>query len=76
MGLDLLVQDAADLALFGLPVPTRFDLDARNRVTLPWTPEFFDCWRDRDHPRIGSLTEPYMRELAWLMARRTMPGRR
>lgn len=70
---DLFIQNAADLDLFGLPVATRFDLDRDNRVVLPWNDEFFGCWRGRDHPRLSSLTENYVRELAWLLARQTMP---
>ena len=70
---DFFVQNSADLDSFNLPMATRFDLDRENRVILPWTAEFFGCWRGYDHPRLSSLTVDYVRELAWLLARQTMP---
>lgn len=68
--LDLIVQNAADLDLVGLPMATRFDLDARNLVTLPWTEEFFGCWTGYEHPKIGALTEDYVKSYAYIMALR------
>jgi hypothetical protein len=68
--LDLIIQNAADLSAVGLPMATRFDLDAKNIITLPWTTEFFGCWSGYRHPRIGSLTEDYVKSYAYVMALR------
>ncbi|WP_146618937.1 hypothetical protein [Rhodoplanes elegans] len=66
--LDLIIQDAADVALLGLARPTRFDLD--HTAVLPWTATFFGCWSGFATPVIGTLTEPYVREFAYLMMKR------
>lgn len=66
--LDLIVQNAEHLVQMGLPLATRFDLD--NIIELPWAVEFFGCWSGRSHPRIGSLTQDYIKEYAFLMIRR------
>lgn len=65
---DLIVQNAADMAVIGLPRATRFALD--ELATLPWCPPHFDCWDGYETPKIGQLTEPYARDLAWLMHKR------
>lgn len=66
--LDLIIQNAADMRTVGLPRATRFDLD--NTVSLPWCPPYFDCWDGYRTPVIGSLTEDYAKDLAWLMLKR------
>ncbi|HEY8357212.1 MAG TPA: hypothetical protein VIL30_07085 [Ramlibacter sp.] len=70
-GLDLIVQHAAHLKDVGLHRATRFNLDPESAVILPWTPEFFGCWGGMDSPYMGSLTEDYLKELAWLFFRRS-----
>lgn len=72
--LDLIIQNAADLSEIGLAMATRFDLDERNVVILPWSDEFFGCWTGYPHPKIGALTEDYVKEYAYLMMiRRSNP---
>ncbi|MEJ0093836.1 MAG: hypothetical protein WDN46_10445 [Methylocella sp.] len=66
--LDIIVQNTSDIELVGLKMATRFDLDSITR--LPWTPEFFGCWAGRAHPRIGALTEVYIRDYAFKMLAR------
>ena len=66
--LDLVVQNFRDLDHLGLHRATRFDLD--QKVTLPWTEEFFGCWEGQSTPVIGALTENYLRDYAFLMLRR------
>lgn len=68
--LDIIIQNTADLDAVGLPMATRFDLDERNIVTLPWTEEFFGCWSGYPHPKIGALTEEYVKSYAYIMALR------
>lgn len=68
--LDLIVQNAADLRDIGLHRATRFDMDKENVVILPWSREFFDCWDGMDTPYIGSLTEEYLKILAWVLFKR------
>lgn len=65
---DLIIQNAEDLGIMGLPRATRFDLD--ELVVLPWCPPHFECWEGYPSPKIGQLTEPYARDLAWLMLKR------
>lgn len=65
---DLVIQNAADLAVIGLPRATRFDLDRPLR--LPWSTEFFDTWRGYKTPRIGALTLEYQKDYAFLMMMR------
>jgi hypothetical protein len=65
---DLIIQNARDLEQFGLGRATRFDLDFT--ATLPWNKSFFGCWTDHTTPVIGSLTEEYIRDYAFLMMRR------
>lgn len=65
---DLIVQHQADLNQIGLPRPTRFDLD--RMVTLPWEPPFFEPWTGYASPKIGALTEIWIREYAFLMMKR------
>jgi hypothetical protein len=68
--LDLIIQNASDLRDMGLAKATRFNLNKGDVVVLPWTPEFFGCWSDMDSPYIGTLTEDYLKDLAWLLFRR------
>lgn len=71
LGWDLIIQNAGDMARFGLAVATRFDLD--NVELLPWDEEFFDCWSTKESPKLGSLTEDYIRDFAFLMMKRSLP---
>ncbi len=66
--IDLIIQNAAELRIIGLPMATRFDLD--NTVMLPWTPTYFGCWSGYPSPLIATLTEDYVKELAWLFTKR------
>jgi hypothetical protein len=66
--IDLIVQNTAHVHQMGLARPTRFDLDCI--ATLPWNEEFFGCWTNRESPVIGSLTEDYIREYAFVMMKR------
>jgi hypothetical protein len=52
----------------GLPRPTRFDLD--HILLLPWQRPFFGCWRGYSSPKVGALTEEFIREYAFLMMKR------
>jgi hypothetical protein len=52
----------------GLARATRFDLD--RVITLPWVPPFFDPWTGNTTPKIGALTEAYIRDYAFLMMKR------
>lgn len=70
-GQDLIIQNAADLRVIGLPRATRFDLD--EVLVMPWCPPHFDCWTGYESPVIGSLTGEYAREVAWLMLKRQQP---
>lgn len=65
---DLIIQNAEDMHIMGLPCATRFDLE--ELVIIPWCPPHFDCWQGYSTPKIGALTEDYARELAWLMLKR------
>jgi hypothetical protein len=67
--IDLIIEERSDLAQFGLPRPTRFDLDLI--ALLPWEPPFFGCWSGYHSPIIGSLNEKFQREYAWLMMKRS-----
>lgn len=71
LGVDLIIQNAVDMRIMGLPKATRFDLD--EQVDLPYSTEFFACWEGYKTPVIGQLTEDYAKELAWLMYKRTQP---
>ena len=66
--LDLVIQNASHIRQFGLERATRFDLDLI--IALPWTAEFFGCWRGYTSPVIGSLTSEYIKEYAYQMLRR------
>jgi hypothetical protein len=66
--IDLIIQNAQDMRIMGLPRATRFDLD--ELATLPWCPPYFDCWPTYKTPVIGTLIEDYARDLAWLMLKR------
>jgi hypothetical protein len=63
--IDLIIQNPQDV---GLPRPTRFDLD--RVILLPWGPPFFGFWSGYATPKIGSLTETYIREYAFVMMKR------
>lgn len=66
--LDLIIQNTVDLDQVGLARATRFDLD--NTAVLPWASEFFGRWAGYATPRIGALTETYIRDYAFLMMKR------
>lgn len=66
--LDLYIQNAADLAFFGLGRATRFDMDFL--ATLPWSPEFFGCWTGNSSPVISRLTEDYIKQYAYVLMTR------
>ena len=68
LGLDLIVRRLADLDEIGLPTATRFDLDTL--ALLPWDDRFFGCWSGFTTPVTGQLTEPCIKEYAYLMMRR------
>lgn len=68
--LDIIIVNSSDLDEIGLPIATRFDLDAENRVVLEWKDDNFKPWRGYQSPKIGTLTLEYQKEYAWLMARR------
>lgn len=69
-GKDLIIQNYSDMCEVGLPVATRFDLDANKRVILEWAEKNFKPWPNHRSPKIGSLTEDYQKDYAWLMMRR------
>ena len=69
---DLIIQNHTHLQEHGLAMATRFNLDTDNIVVLPWTEEFFGCWTGRHHPRIGHLSENYIRDLAFSLMMRKM----
>lgn len=66
--LDVIIQNASHLTECGLPRATRFDLD--NKARLPWNQSFFGCWPGYRTPIIGSLTESYFKDYAFLMMKR------
>lgn len=68
--LDIIVQNASDLSQMRLPVATRFDLDHRNVVVLPWNEGFFGCWAGYSSPKICTLPEEYVKEYFYIMALR------
>lgn len=68
--LDIIVQNHDDLDAMGLPMATRFDLDEKNVVILPWNEENFGCWSGYQHPKIGALSEEYIKNYAFIMALR------
>jgi hypothetical protein len=69
-GRDIIIQNSHHLDEMGLPFATRFDLDDHNIVVLPWTSEFFGCWRRYHSPKIGFLLETYQKDYAFIMAKR------
>lgn len=71
-GLDLVIQNAADLRIIGLAMATRFDLD--EILIMPWCPPHFDCWTGYETPVIGRLTLEYAKDLAWMMLKREQQG--
>lgn len=68
--LDIIVQNHDDLDSMGLSMATRFDLDSKNVAVLPWTEEYFGCWTGYQHPKIGALSEDYIKTYAYIMALR------
>ena len=68
--LDLIIQNNADINAMGLAIATRFDLDSKNIITLPWTEQFFGCWSGHKHPRLCTLPEEYAKAYFYLMALR------
>jgi hypothetical protein len=65
---DLIVQHTPHVHQMGLARPTRFDLDCV--ATVPWNEQFFGCWTGNTSPVIGTLTEDYIKEYAYLMMKR------
>lgn len=63
---DLIIENPQAV---GLPRPTRFDLDQIGRK-FPWGPPFFGTWEGYQTPKIGELTEAYIREYAFIMIKR------
>lgn len=59
--LDLIIQNATDLAEMGLPQATRFDLD--RTVILPWSAEFFEPRAGYETPIIGHLNHSAVAQL-------------
>ena len=70
---DLILANAAEMAMMGLPQATRFDLDRTLR--LPWAREFFEPRRDRPTPVIGHLTHSAIAQLEALKVARRFKGR-
>lgn len=68
--LDIIIVNSSDLDEIGLPIATRFDLDAENRVVMEWIDGSFSPWKGYQSPKIGALTLEYQKEYAWLMAKR------
>ena len=66
--LDVIVQNHEHMTDFGLAMATRFDLDSH--IILPWTAQFFGCWRGKRTPVVGSLTSDYVKDYAFKMLRR------
>ena len=62
--LDLIIQNASELAAMGLPQVTRFDLD--QTVWLPWCAEFFEPRSGQNTPIIGHLTPATIAQLETL----------
>jgi hypothetical protein len=62
--LDLIVQNASELAAMGLPQVTRFDLDLT--IWLPWCSEFFQPREGQQNPIIGRLTQTAIAQLETL----------
>jgi hypothetical protein len=70
-GLDLIIQNAADLDTLGLPYATRFALDEDCQAYLTWDEEFFGAWRGYPTPMISFLPEEYQKEFAYIMMLRS-----
>lgn len=68
--IDLIIQNATDMAEMGLPMATRFDLDPRNQAVMYWSEKFFGCWQGYNHPKLGALTTTYQKEFAYSMMMR------
>jgi len=62
--LDLIIGNANELALMGLPQATRFDLDLT--LWLPWCSEFFVPRPGQPTPVIGHLTQTTISQLETL----------
>lgn len=68
--LDIIIINSSDLDAMGLPMATRFDLDACNRIVMEWNVKNFKPWRGYVSPKIGALILDYQKEYAWIMAKR------
>ncbi|OEC94396.1 hypothetical protein A9Z06_33355 [Rhizobium sp. YK2] len=68
--IDLIIQHYAHLGEHGLAMATRFNLDDESIEILPWDEESFGCWTGHNHPRIGHLSDQYMRDLAYCIMQR------
>jgi hypothetical protein len=71
--LDLIVSNAAELALMGLPQATRFDLDLT--IWLPWCSQFFIPRPGQPTPIMGHLTQTATMQLETLKVLRRKPRR-
>lgn len=65
---DLIIQNAAQLNLLGLPQATRFELS--KTIWLPWASEFFEARKGCKTPIIGHLTNREIGQLEGVMRRR------
>lgn len=64
---DIILDDPADIANFGLAIATRFDLG--DTALLEWTPKFFDCWRGYSTPIIGRISGEHYIDLGYKVSR-------
>jgi hypothetical protein len=65
--LDLMVG-ADEIAAHNLRYPTRFDLAAVNRLTLPWAEEWFSTPRSQPAIVISSISDAVMTRLKEILA--------
>ena len=70
---DLIIANAAQLNLLGLPQATRFDID--KLVTLPWASEFFEPRPGSKTPIIGRLSDLEIAQLDTLKRIRAASAR-
>ena len=66
---DIIIQNMGDLNTIGLLQATRFVLDPKQRVILPWSASHFGCWTGYASPRLGTLTTDYQKDYAFAMMR-------
>ena len=66
---DVIVQNINDLDEMGLAQATRFVVDPKQRVILPWKTDHFGCWTGKRTPRIGTLLTTYQKDVAFARGR-------